>query len=156
MRAADDLADALHAGRVDDVLLEGVVDDRAGRHDVELVDRRIDVAGDAHPKAGLLEQLAGIVADDRVAAVHDDRPQRELAEPAGVGQHRLAVAALDTAGQQDEARARLLDVAQIVVAQQPGRLVGDDRTRPQRGFAGGHGRHALGEAVDGHAQATGG
>ena len=36
--AGHELADALHARRVRDVLLERVVDDRAGRHDVELVD----------------------------------------------------------------------------------------------------------------------
>ena len=44
--AVHDLADALHAGRVGDVLLEGVVDDGARRQDVELVDARIDVAGE--------------------------------------------------------------------------------------------------------------
>ncbi len=40
---AHELADALHAGRVRDVLLEGVVDHGAGGHDVELVDAGVDV-----------------------------------------------------------------------------------------------------------------
>ena len=47
--AVDDLADALHAGGVRDVLLEGVVDHRARRHDVELVDARVDVVGELAP-----------------------------------------------------------------------------------------------------------
>ena len=54
-------------GRVRDVLLEGVVDDGARGHDVELVDRWVDVARDAHAEAGGLEQLLRVGADDRVA-----------------------------------------------------------------------------------------
>ncbi len=71
--AVDDLADALHARRVRDVLLEGVVDDGAGRHDVELVDARIDVVGELDLEAGPLQQLLRVAADDGVAGVHDDR-----------------------------------------------------------------------------------
>ena len=78
-RAVHDLADALHARRVRDVLLEGVVDDGAGRHDVELVHGRIHVVGELDPEAGPLQQLLRVAADDGVAGVHDDRPRLELA-----------------------------------------------------------------------------
>ena len=154
--AVHDLADALHAGSVRDVLLEGVVDGGARRQDVELVDARVDVVGEPHAETGAFEQLLGVVADHGVAAVHDDGPRGQLAQAPGVGQHRVVVAALHPAGEEDQVGARRLDAAQVVVAQAAGGLVLDDAAGPQSGLARRHGRHALREAVHGHAQAAGG
>ena len=155
--AVHDLADALHAGRVDDVLLEGVVDDGARRHDVELVDCRVDVAGEPHPKAGPLEQLAGVARR---------RPSCRRRRRSAAARARASRSALNSTVSQSPpstppaSRMRLgrdlLDRAQVVVAQQAGGLVLDDGAGPERGLARRHGRHALREAVDGHAQAAGG
>ena len=82
--AGHELADALHARRVRDVLLEGVVDDGARRHDVELVDRRIDVAGDRTRKPAPSSSSCGVVADHGVAA----RRRRSAAPRAPRGARR--------------------------------------------------------------------
>ena len=154
--AVHDLPDALHAGRVRDVLLERIVDDVPGRDDVELVHRRIDVVGELDPEAGPLQQLLRVAADHGVAGVHDDGPRLELGQLPGVEEDGVAVAALHPAGQQDQIGLHRVDLAQVMGAQAAGGLVLDHGAGPQRGLPRGHRRHPLREAVDGHAQAAGG
>ena len=86
-----------HARCVDDVTIEGLLDQAADGVDVEHVDLGKDVVGHQRLHAGAFERLAHRLADRRVTCVEHRDIQFERRECLGVAQDRLPLPEVDSA-----------------------------------------------------------
>ena len=129
-------------GRVGDVLLERVVDHGARRHDVELVDAGVDVAGEPHAEA----RRARAARAPRRRPPSCRRTRRSAAPRARARRPALSSTVSQSPPSTPPASrirfgAICVDRAQVGVAQSAGGLVLDDAAGAERRLARGHRGH---------------
>ncbi len=161
------VAEPRHSRRVDDVAVEGLVDEAAERLDVEDVDVGEDVLGDVELDARRAEELFDGLSERGVARVEDGHGEaapgearsgggaRETRELLGVPEDDPLLAEIDTAREEDEVRADLADLVQLEVVELPRRHHLHDAAGTEGRLARRARRHRERQAVDGHPEAPG-
>ena len=154
--AGDQLPHLLHAGSVDDMLLEHLMDDLAGGLDVELVQAGIDVFGDVELGVGILEDPLDPRLVLHVPGVDHGDAEVQLPDALGVFQSGLPLAEIGASGDENEVGIDVPQVLQILVLHDPRRHQMQVGACAQRGLAGGPDGHVIDQPVHRHPQTSGG
>ena len=154
-RTIDHVSDVLHARRLGDVVLEGLLNDLAARFDVQGVDLRIDIIDQIELLSALLiEDQFHFILIFNIAGIHNRGMQSHIADHFGIIDCGIPFAVVHTTRDQNQIWVDFLDSRQIASSQSADCNIVNDAARAKCRFSRRLGGHIINQSVDGHLQAA--
>ena len=149
------VSDVLHARRLGDVVLEGLLNDLAARFDVQGVDLRIDIIDQIEfLSAFFIENQFHFILVFNIAGIHNRGMQSHIADHFCIIDCGIPFAVVHTTRDQDQIWVDFLDSRQIASSQSADRNIVNDAARAECRFSRRLGSHIINQSMDGHLQAA--